>query len=42
MYLDEIGDFLRGIEDNRLYPDILEKDIKVLEILEVVKNSDNT
>ena len=33
MYIDEIDAFLKGIEDSRLYPNTLEKDIEVLEIL---------
>lgn len=40
MYIDEIDAFLRGIEDNRLYPNTVEKDIRILEILEEIENSD--
>ena len=40
MYIDEIDAFLKGIEDSRLYPNTLEKDIEVLEILEMIENSD--
>jgi predicted dehydrogenase len=40
MYFDEIGAFLKGIMDRNQYPNTIEKDIKVLKILEEVENSD--
>lgn len=40
MYIDEIGTFLRGIKDNSIYPNTIEKDIKVLEILSEIEKSD--
>ena len=40
MYIDEIEAFLKGIEDERLYPNTMENDIKVLKILEEIENSD--
>lgn len=40
MYIDEIEAFLKGIEDEQLYPNTIENDIKVLKILEEIENSD--
>lgn len=40
MYIDEIAAFLKGIEDEKFYPNTIENDIKVLEILKEIENSD--
>jgi len=40
MYIDELGAFIKGIDDHSLYPNTIEKDIKVLELLESIENSD--
>lgn len=40
MYIDEIDAFLKGIDDQQLYPNTIEKDIKVLKILKAVEDSD--
>jgi predicted dehydrogenase len=40
MYIDEIDSFLKGINDSNCYPNTIDKDIKVLQILEEVENSD--
>ena len=39
MYIDEIDAFLKGIEDQELYPNTIEKDIKVLKILKAIEDS---
>ena len=41
MYIDEIKAFLDGIKDSTLYPNSLDKDIKVLELLNGIEESDN-
>ena len=40
MYIDEIEAFLKGIEIREAYPNTIEKDIKILRLLESVENSD--
>jgi len=40
MYINEIRAFIKGINNNKLYPNSIEDDIKVLEILEQIENSD--
>ena len=40
MYIDEISAFLKGIEDNRNYPNTVDNDIKILELLGEIENSD--
>lgn len=40
MYIDEIDAFLKGIENRELYPITIEKDIRVLELLKEVEDSD--
>lgn len=40
MYIDEIKSFIRGIEDASYYPNTLDNDIKVLELLKELENSD--
>ncbi len=40
MYYEEIGCFLNGIKDATLYPNSIEDDIKVLNILNKIENSD--
>lgn len=40
MYIDEINAFLQGIQNRQMYPNTIDKDIKVLELLEQVENSD--
>ncbi len=40
MYIEEIDSFLRGIENPSLYVNTIEKDIKVLKLLEKLENSD--
>ncbi len=40
MYIDELGDFIKGIDDRSKYHNSLEKDIKVLELLKAVEDSD--
>ncbi len=41
MYIDEINAFLKGIHNSQLYPNTIEKDIKVLKLLGQIENSDN-
>lgn len=40
MYIDEIDAFIKGIQDPKHYPNTIEKDIKVLELLNDIENSD--
>jgi len=40
MYIDEIKAFINGVSDKRQYPNSIEDDIKVLELLEQIENSD--
>ena len=40
MYIEEMDTFLKGIDDVNVYPNTIEKDIKVLKILEEIENSD--
>lgn len=40
MYIDEIDAFLKGIENRQLYPNTIEKDLRILEILKAVEDSD--
>jgi predicted dehydrogenase len=40
MYVEELGTFIKAIDNQNLYPNTLEKDIKVLEILESIEDSD--
>lgn len=40
MYIEEIKAFLAGIENKTAYPNTMEKDIKVLELLNAIESSD--
>lgn len=40
MYIEEIDAFLKGIGNHELYPNTIEKDIKILELLNEIENSD--
>ena len=40
MYIDELSAFLKGIENQNEYPNSLDKDLAVLDLLEEVENSD--
>lgn len=40
MYIDEIDTFLKGIEKREAYPNTIDKDIRVLELLKAVEDSD--
>lgn len=40
MYIEEIAAFLKGIENRGDYPNTIEKDIRILEILEQIEESD--
>jgi predicted dehydrogenase len=40
MYVEELGTFIKAIGDNSLYPNTLDKDIKVLETLKAIEDSD--
>lgn len=40
MYIDELSAFLSAFDDTSLYPNTLEKDIKVLELLKSIEDSD--
>lgn len=40
MYINEIKSFIDGISDRKLYPNSIEDDIKILEILNKIENSD--
>lgn len=40
MYIDEIAAFLSGIEDKNKYPNSIKNDIKVLELLKAIEDSD--
>jgi predicted dehydrogenase len=40
MYVEELGTFIKAIDDNSLYPNTLDKDIKVLELLKSIEDSD--
>ncbi len=40
MYIDEIDAFLKGIHESNFYPNTLERDIKVLELLNCIEDSD--
>jgi predicted dehydrogenase len=40
MYIDELELFIKGVENQSLYPNTIEDDIKVLEILEKIEQSD--
>ncbi len=40
MYIDEIAAFLNGISDSLLYPNTMEKDIRVLQLLNDIEDSD--
>ena len=39
MYTEEINSFLRGIDDSALFPNTIEKDIAVLEVLKKIEDS---
>ena len=41
MYIEEIDKFLKGIEDSSQYPNTLDKDIKVLRLLNDIEKSDD-
>ena len=40
MYIDEIESFIKGISDKDLYPNTIEDDIRILEILDKIEKSD--
>jgi predicted dehydrogenase len=40
MYIEEIKSFIEGINDMNKYPNTLERDFKVLELLDTIENSD--
>jgi len=40
MYIEEVSAFIKGIDDHSLYPNTIEKDIKVLELLKSIEDSD--
>lgn len=40
MYIEELEAFIKGIEDRAVYPNTIEKDIKVLELLKAIEDSD--
>ena len=40
MYIEEIDRFLKGIDDSAQYPNTLDKDIKVLRLLDDIEKSD--
>ncbi len=40
MYIDEIDAFLKGIQEQKNYPNTIDKDIKILELLNQIENSD--
>lgn len=40
MYIEEIDAFLKGIENREAYPNTIEKDIQVLEMLKAIEDSD--
>lgn len=40
MYIEEMDAFLKGIGDRTLYPNTIEKDIRVLELLREIEDSD--
>ena len=40
MYVDEIRAFIDGIKDKAKYPNSIEKDLQVLELLDAIENSD--
>lgn len=40
MYIDEIDAFIKGIEDKTKYPNTVQNDLKVLELLDKIENSD--
>jgi hypothetical protein len=39
-YIEELGTFIKGIDDPALYPNTLEKEIMVLKLLEALEDSD--
>ena len=40
MYVEELGTFIKGIDNHNLYPNTIDKDIKVLELLKSIEDSD--
>ena len=40
MYIDEVDSFIKGIQNPKLYPNTVQDDIKVLELLNQIENSD--
>jgi predicted dehydrogenase len=40
MYVEELDAFINAIDNNNLYPNTLDKDIKVLELLKAIEDSD--
>lgn len=40
MYIDEIDAFIKGIDSRETYPNYIQKDIKVLQLLDCLENSD--
>ena len=42
MYIEEIDKFLKGTKDPACYPNTLDKDVKVLELLYAIEESDKS
>jgi len=40
MYIDEVDSFIKGIENSKFYPNTVQDDIKVLELLNQIEKSD--
>lgn len=40
MYIDEIEGFIKGIKDRTKYPNTIENDLKILQLLDEIENSD--
>ncbi len=40
MYVDEIDAFIKGIKDIKSYPNSMENDLRILELLDTIENSD--
>lgn len=40
MYIDERDAFLKGVENRAFYPNTVDRDIRILELLEEIEKSD--